>query len=126
MYKMFQTLDLSLECQSIVRTYAKKYFEDANIKKVLIEECKNDHLNIQCKNENEKYILCVLEQKEKIKNVYCEHIIRKMEYVITADFTLVSDLQTLCENDLRKIKCHPVKPEEQVKVGFYIYFKFNT
>ncbi len=97
-----QLTDLSVECKQFVLDYAVDYFKDDNLRRSLNTACAEEIKGLTCES-GQKLILCVLEKKEKLSEYYCQHVVQRLEYLISYNFGLVSDFHKICATDTKTI-----------------------
>lgn len=84
--------------------------------------CQEDLKTLECKSD-EKLIFCILNQKEKLSENFCENLVVRLERLIHAHFSLVSDYIRVCENDVKRLCGY--RQVDLIQVSIRVHHSFN-
>lgn len=118
----FQASDFTEECRTIVRDHARNFFKDSSLRRTLNMQCPDEIKTIKCEPPGQKYIFCILDRKDEVTDYYCQHIIQRIEYLLTTNFGLASDFNELCKTEINRIHCNAKIRNEYSMVRFLMYF----
>lgn len=99
---IFQFSGLNTECKSIAFDYARNYVGSKNLRRLFSMSCQEDLKALECKSE-ERLIFCILNQKEKLTENFCANLVVRLERLIHAHFSLVSDYIQVCKNASQRL-----------------------
>lgn len=105
--------DLSIDsaCQHTIYTRKIELMSDSNISKLLEKSCSKDlnALHPYCHPENKefsgKYLSCVIDNRDVIKDPICKGQLARIETVAFSDFRLIPKFLQSCSNDIEKSEC---------------------
>lgn len=117
----FQTseydLNIDAACQNQIYTRKKELMDDNNIYKLMEKSCAKD-LNAlfpYChpstgsgsgsKEFSGKYLSCILDNRDVIKDPICKGQLARIETVVFSDFRLIPKFVQTCSEDIEKSKC---------------------
>lgn len=112
----FQTseYDLSIDsaCQHTIYTRKIELMSDSNISKLLEKSCSKDlnALHPYChpdtsKDFSGKYLSCVIDNRDVIKDPICKGQLARIETVAFSDFRLIPKFLQSCSDDIEKSEC---------------------
>lgn len=90
----------------------RNYFNGTGLRRTLETSC-SEELKTRLKCDGEKFIFCVLNQRNQMTNdYYCEHLLQRIEILSSLNYAFISDFPTLCKNDIDKL-CNPGNREDE-------------
>ncbi|CRK92078.1 CLUMA_CG005670, isoform A [Clunio marinus] len=113
----FQTseydLNIDSSCQHTIYTRKSELMKDNNIYELLEKSCSKDlnALRLQCSPEKSstefsgKYLSCVLDNRDVIKDPICKGQLARIETVAFSDFRLIPKFLQSCSQDIEKSGC---------------------
>lgn len=75
---------------------------------------------------------CLVENKDKIQNTRCKHVVSKLAQLLFSDYRLLKNFYDDCTEDVKKFKCGRVDAEEEgvsairLISNFVIYNIYST
>lgn len=113
----FQTseydLNIDAACQHTIYTRKSELMNDNNIYKLLEKSCTKDltalypycHPNTDSQDFSGKYLSCVLDNRDVIKDPICKGQLARIETVAFSDFKLIPKFLQSCAADIDKSEC---------------------
>lgn len=78
---------------------------------------------LKCDGEKQKYIFCVLSQKDNLAyDYYCEHLIQRLEMLASSNYAFISDFSMICKSDIRQL-CNRGSTDDKSVVCIVFDFK---
>lgn len=104
-------LNIDAACQHSIYSRKLELMNDKNIVQILERSCTKEleSFNAVCQPDNKeysaKYLSCILDNRDLIKDLICKGQITRIETVAFSDFRLISKFLQSCSNDIIKSNC---------------------
>ncbi|KZC10387.1 Golgi apparatus protein 1, partial [Dufourea novaeangliae] len=119
-FKPTQVSSIDDECRQAIWGYILNVTDNLNIERLAKKTCGKELDALDCSasgNKHGAYLSCLIDKREKVKDLDCITYIQRLEWIAFSDFRIITPFSSDCENDITKFNCDKIQPYRDISQG---------